>query len=166
MSQPTLEDLKNKMIEQLQKKLDGLQEQLDELKKGASPKPWPQEGDEYIYRVSNQGIGESTWRDDSIDRERFAIGNCFPRTEANRAMLEARTELAEHIHSFERRKPGEGYNRLFMYYKGDWQWGEEFINTDCNNFDLFDYEVGFLLPLTATDSDKAKRIELLQKAYP
>ena len=70
---------------ELQEKIVRLEAELAEVKEQVAALPervggmfMPEFGEEYRYISSESTVHVTKWGGDSIDRERYAIGNCFP----------------------------------------------------------------------------------------
>lgn len=74
---------------ELQEKIAHLESELIEVREQVSALPervggmfMPEFGEEYRYISSESTVHVTKWGGDSIDRERYAIGNCFPTEKA------------------------------------------------------------------------------------
>ena len=149
---------KDDRLSAIEERLDKMERVIDaELKKEKEEKKgrWkPEEREKYWYfdDISYfwglfSGTGESLTH--------FKRGNCY-RTEEE---AENRDELRRHIWEFEMPEIESAYLQLYSNFN----WHQ--VDYGFDWVDKVDFEAGFILPITATEEDKEKRIDLLKKIY-
>ena len=137
--------------DQLYKNPNILTDWFEEIKE---PTRWKPETDQKYYFIRTSGyVYDSIWTNDSIDRGRFDIGNCFQTKEEAEKVAEYLKALAV--------VRGDGTTK---FTKGEDNW-HVYYSTSANclypNSDCYGIENGiFGLPYFATEADAQRSIEL------
>ena len=136
--------------DQLEKNPNILTDWFDEVNESTR---WrPDEDQKYYLLDSNGLVHESIWADDSADRSRFEIGNCFQTEEEIEQAVEYLKALAV-VRGDATKKFVKGERNWFVFYN---------VTADYLDFgyDYSDIRNGvFGLPLFATEEDAQRSIE-------
>ena len=136
--------------DQLEKNPNILTDWFEEIKE--STRLRPDTDQKYYFLDSNGLVYDSIWADDSIDRNRFDIGNCFQTEEEIDRAVEYLKALAI-VRGDATKKFVKGERNWFVFYS---------VTADYLDFD-YDYSDirngVFGLPLFATEEDAQMSIE-------
>lgn len=135
---------------QLKQNPNILDDWFEEIKESNRWKP--DENQKYYFLDSNGLVYDSIWADDSIDRNRSDIGNCFETKEEAERVVEYRKALAT-VRGDATKEFVKGERNWFVFYN---------VTADYLDFgyDYSDIRNGvFGLPLFATEEDAQRSIE-------
>ena len=142
--------------DQLEKNPNILTEWFEEIDETTRWKP--EQDQEYYLLDSNGLVHESVWADDSADRSRFEIGNCFQTEEEIERVVEYLKALAV--------VRGDATSE-FVKYNDNWFIGydpeHKSIDAFCNPYTARNGIFG--LPYFATREDAQRSIELHKKEW-
>ena len=124
---------------------------FDEIKEQTRLKP--DAGQTYYFLDSNGLVYDNTWADDSIDRSRFEIGNCFKTEEEIERAIEYLESLAV-VRGDSTSKFTKGCKNWRVYYDSVYN----YLAIESNFSDINNGIFG--LPYFATEEDAQKSIEL------
>lgn len=92
----------------------------------------PQIGDTY-YFIDGSSANYSTWDDDFIDRDWFAIGNCFQtKEEAEEALIKIQMQTKWKQMSLEAGEADNPWDRKHNHYFVEWDTEDKKLDIDCN----------------------------------
>lgn len=112
----------------------------------------PDTGQEYYFLDSNGLVYDNTWSDDSIDRSRFDIGNCFQSEEEIDRAVEYLEALAV-VRGDSTSKFSKGCKNWRVYYDSVYK----YLAIESNFSDINNGVFG--LPYFATEEDAQMSIE-------
>ena len=142
--------------DQLEKNPNILTDWFEEIDESTRWKP--EQDQEYYLLDSNGLVHESVWADDSADRSRFEIGNCFQTEEEIERVVEYLKALAV--------VRGDATSE-FVKYNDNWFIGydpeHKSIDAFCNPYTARNGIFG--LPYFATREDAQRSIELHKKEW-
>ena len=142
--------------DQLEKNPNILTDWFEEINE--STRLRPDTDQKYYFLDSNGLVYDSIWADDSIDRSRFDIGNCFQTEEEAEKVIEYLKALAI-VRGDATKKFVKGERNWFVFYN---------VTADYLDFD-YDYSDirngVFGLPLFATEEDAQMSIEQHKKEW-
>ena len=136
--------------DQLEKSPSILTDWFEEIKE---PTRWkPENGERYYWLDSNGLVCHNIWADDSIDRSRFEIGNCFETREEAERVVEYLKALAV-VKGDATTKFVEGGENWIVFYNAN----DNALHLDCNFSHIRNGVFG--LPYFATEDDAKRSIE-------
>lgn len=136
--------------DQLEKSPSILTDWFEEIKE---PTRWkPENGERYYWLDSNGLVCHNIWADDSIDRSRFEIGNCFETREEAERVVEYLKALAV-VKGDATTKFVEGGENWIVFYNAN----DNALHLDCNFSHIRNGVFG--LPYFATEDDAKSSIE-------